>query len=158
MLVITNIVAKGLLTLAIISALAPGTASAQALIKRQPLGGYGSASVSRSYGSSMGGTLLPVSGGFGGFIAERSLEPRPMAPAPLVPRQIGRTPIGGQSMAVTPIGGSSAMTGGRYPAFGARNSMGMSRVIRSQPAGRLMVMPQRLASPFSTPLVAGGGG
>jgi hypothetical protein len=111
------------------------------------LGGYGSATVAKSYRSGASGTLLPSGGGQGNFIPEGSIEPRPSVSAAMAPFQIERTSIGGMSGARTPIGGSSLMMGRRYPAFGSRGMTGMGGVIRSSPVGRRSVMPPRLASP-----------
>ncbi len=129
------------------------TASAQGSIRRPMLGGYGSATVARSYRSGAGGTLLPSAGGQGNFIPEGSLEPRPSVASAMSPSRIEQTPIGGMSGARTPIGGSSLMLGRGYPAFGSRGMAAMGGVIRSSPVGRRSVMPPRLASPS----MSGGG-
>ena len=148
----------GSLAAVVAVALLPATAHAQAGVRRRPLGGYGSSTISRSYRSGTGGAYLPSAGGSGSFIAERSLEPRSSTAEAMTPRQIEQTPIGGMGGVRTPIGGASLMPGSRYPAFGTRGAMGMGRVIRSPSAGRRMVMPPRLASPFMPPSVPSGGG
>lgn len=153
-----RLVVVGSLAAALGLALMPVAADAQVGIRRRALGGYGSATIARSYRSGAGGTFLPSSGGFGSFIAERSLEPRPASAAAMAPLQIEQTPIGGTGGVRTPIGGASLMRGRRFPAFGTRGAMGMGGVIRSPSVGRRMVMPPRLGSASGPPSVLGGGG
>ncbi len=151
-------VLAGSLAVAFAMALLPAPAHAQGGVRRRPLGGYGSATITRYYGGGGSGAFLPSAAGAGGFIAERSLEPPASAAAAMTPRQLARTPIGGMSGARTPIGGASLMPGRRFPAFGTRGAMGMGGVIRSPAVGRRMVMPPRLGSPFGPPSVPVRGG
>jgi hypothetical protein len=153
-----RLVLVGSLAVASMLSLLPATAHAQGGVRRRSLGGYGSATITRYYRSGGGGTFLPSAGGFGSFIAERALESRPSAVAAMTPQQIERTPIGGMGGVRTPIGGASLMPGRRFPAFGTRGAMGIGGVIRSPAAGRRMVTPPRLGSPFGPPSVLGGGG
>jgi hypothetical protein len=133
----------------------PDHASAQASVQRRPLGGFGAATIARSYRSEMGGMYVPYAGGFGGYIAQRAMEPRPLSGMATAPDPVPRTPIGGSGMARTPIGGVSRMGGGRRSIPGG--SMGMNGLIRSPAVGMPGVMPPRLGSPFGAPSALGGG-
>ena len=146
---------RGVMAIALTMGLIPETTSGQMTVQRRPLGGYGSATIARSYRMDMGGALIPYGGGFGGYIAQRVLEPTPPAPSVSAPQPSPRTPIGGVGMARTPIGGASRMRERRLvPSVGG---MGMSGLIRSPAIGRQGVMPRRLVSPFGAPSVLGGG-
>jgi hypothetical protein len=141
--------------IALTMGLIPDTARGQMSVRRRPLGGYGAATIARSYRMDMGGVYIPYGGGFGGYIAQRALEPPPPNTAVAAPQPSPRTPIGGASMARTPIGGASRMRERRLvPSAG---SMGMPGLIRSPSVGSPGVMPPRLSSPFGAPSVLGGG-
>lgn len=73
-------------------ALAAATTHAQGIVQRRPLGGYGSATITRYYVGGGSRAFLPSSAGAtGGFItAQRSLEPRSSTTAALTPRQHDR--------------------------------------------------------------------
>ncbi|MEW4567984.1 hypothetical protein AB1L88_08970 [Tautonia sp. JC769] len=134
----------------------PGLAWGQMRVMRKGLGGYGAGTIGRLSRSEMGGAYIPYGGGFGGYLAQRVLEPGPSAGSVTAPQASPlRTPIGGEGMARTPIGGASRLRERRLvPSAG---SMGMSGLIRSQAVGRPGVMPTRLGSSFGSPSVLGGG-
>ncbi|QDV34739.1 hypothetical protein [Tautonia plasticadhaerens] len=134
---------------------APGLAIGQVGVRRRPLGGYGAMTIMRSYRTEMGSSYLPYAGGFGGYIAQRALEPRPPVGMATNPEPAPRTPIGGTGMARTPIGGVSRM-GGRGVSIPG-GAMGRVGLIRSPSVGMPGVMPPRLGSPFGAPSVLGGG-
>ncbi|WP_169981021.1 hypothetical protein [Tautonia rosea] len=143
------------LMLATLIGLWPDAAQGQMSVQRRPLGGYGAATIARSYRMDMGGAYIPSGGSFGGYIAQRALEPTPMAASVTAPEPPPRTPIGGAGMARTPIGGASRLRGRRVsPSTGA---MGLNGLIRSPSVGMPGVMPPRLSSPFGAPSVLGGG-
>jgi hypothetical protein len=142
-----RLVMAGGLAVASMLALAPATARAQGIVQQRSLGGYGSATISRYYGGEGSGAFLPSAAGPGGFIAQRSLEPRSSTAAALTPRQVEQTMIGGMGSARTPIGGASLTPGRRYPAFGRRGTTGKGGMILSTPVARRSVMPPRLAAP-----------
>lgn len=141
--------------LAMTASASPGLAIGQVGVRRRPLGGYGAQTIMRSYRTEMGGSYVPYAGGFGGYIAQRSLEPTPPAGMATSPEPVARTPIGGTGMATTSIGGASRMKGRRFSISGG--AMGMDRLIRSPAVGMPGVMPPRLGSPFGAPSVLGGG-
>ncbi|WP_152051863.1 hypothetical protein [Tautonia marina] len=143
------------MVIALTMGLIPDSAWGQMSVRRRPLGGYGAATIARSYRMDKGAAYIPYGGGFGGYIAQRVLEPTSPVASVTTPQPSPRTAIGGTSMARTPIGGASRMRERRLvPSAG---SMGMTGMIRSPAVGRPGVMPPRLSSPFGSPSVLGGG-
>lgn len=140
--------------IALTMGLIPDSAWGQMSVRRRPLGGYGAATIARSYRMDKG-AYIPYGGGFGGYIAQRVLEPTSPVASVTTPQPSPRTAIGGTSMAQTPIGGASRTRERRLvPSAGSTGKAGM---IRSSAVGRPGVMPPRLGSPFGSPSVLGGG-